>query len=187
MRKRHLLVFLAAALLLVAFSSCQVNTPAPPTIEMSQVTRSTAATAQAELNLLQNEAWLLEQDLDANFSDHYVGMTVHTYPSLKVIVYLTNASKSELQPFVKNAALFDAIEVREEAISRQSLRATRETFKTELDNVGVTHTTEIKMEPARLLVYVYDAAEAKELLSAAGFSIPENVELIEAETLPGGG
>ncbi|MEL7626762.1 MAG: hypothetical protein AAGU15_07875 [Anaerolineaceae bacterium] len=187
MPKRHLLVILAMATLLAVFAGCQVVNAPQPAPDISQATRSAAATAQAERNFLQNEAWLLEQDLDANFSDHYVGMQIEAYPEFKAIVYLTDASKADLEPFVDDSTLFDAIEVREEAISRQTIRETREALKAELDEVGIEHTTEIKMEPARLIVYVYDAVNAQELLNSAGYSVPENIEFVESETLPGGG
>ena len=88
---------------------------------------------------------------------------------------------------MEDPALFEVIEVREEAISRQSLRATRETFKTEMEKAGVTFTTGIKMEPARLQVYVYDIPEAQDKLKAAGVAIPEHVEFVQMENLPEGG
>jgi len=63
----------------------------------------------------------------------------------------------------------------------------RELFKAEMDKAGVTYTTGIKMEPARLQVYVYDISEAQEKLKAAGVSIPEHVEFVQMENLPEGG
>ena len=188
MPKRNNLIVLAMVILLtVVFSSCQPisNTQAPE--QVNQATRSAAATAQAQLNLLQIEAFELERALDEKFSEHYVGINTESYPSLKVIVYLTGASKADLAPFVEDPALFEVIEVREEAISRQSLRATRELFKAEMEKAGVTFTTGIKMEPARLQVYVYDIPEVQDQLKTAGVAIPEHVEFVQMENLPEGG
>ena len=188
MHKRNNLIVLAAVLLLaVVFSSCQPSSSTQPEGVVNQATRSAAATAQAQLNLLQIEAFELERELDENFSEHYVGINTESYPSLKVVVYLTGASKADLASFVEDPALFEVIEVREEAISRQSLRATRELFKAEMEKAGVTFTTGIKMEPARLQVYVYDIPEAQDKLNAAGVSIPEHVEFVQMENLPEGG
>ena len=188
MRKGMILAVLAALMVLAGiFSSCQPLSSTQPSEEVNQATRAAAATAQAQMNSLQIEAFELERELDENFSDHYVGINTESYPSLKVIVYLTGASKADLAPFVEDPALFEVIEVREEAISRQSLRATREAFKTEMDKVGVTYTTGIKMEPARLQVYVYNIPEAQDKLEAASVAIPENVEFVQMENLPEGG
>jgi len=77
--------------------------------------------------------------------------------------------------------------VKEEAISRQSLRKIREALKAEMDKAGMTYTTGIKMEPARLQVYVLNISEAQDQLKAAGISIPDQVELVEMEYLPEGG
>ena len=187
LKRKQLLVLAVLILLAGAFSSCLPSSSTQPAEEVSQATRSAAATAQAQLNLLQIEAFELERELDENFSDHYVGINTESYPSLKVVVYLTGASKSDLAPFVEDPALFEVIEVKDEAISRQSLRETREAFKTELDEVGVTYTTGIKMEPARLQVYVYDIPEAQDKLEAAGVAIPEHVEFVQMENLPEGG
>ena len=174
-------------LLTGALASCLPTSTTQSAEAVNQATRSAAATAQAELNLLQNEAYELEKDLDANFSEHYVGIQVESYPSLKVIVYLTGAEKTDLAPFVKDSQLYEVIEVREEAISRQELRETREILTAEMDKAGVTYTTGIKMEPARLEVYVFDIAEAQALLKVAGVAVSEHVEFIEMETLPEGG
>ncbi len=188
MPKLKITIMLAASILLIsALSSCQISSNPQPAEVVNQATRSAAATAQAEMNLLQNEAYELEKDLDANFSEHYVGIQVESYPSIKVIVYLTGAEKSDLAPFVKDSRLFEVISVKEEAISRQELRETREVLTAEMDKAGVTYTTGIKMEPARLEVYVFDIPEAQDLLKVAGVTVPEHVEFIEMETLPEGG
>ncbi len=188
MHKRKNPIVLAAVLLLaVVLSSCQPTSTSQPAGDVNQATRAAAATAQAQLNLLQIEAFELERELDENFSEHYVGIQVDSYPSLKVVVFLTGASKADLAPFVDDSSLFEVIEVREEAISRQSLRATRELFKAELDKAGVTYTTGIKMEPARLQVYVHDIPEAQDKLNTNGVSIPGHVEFVQMENLPEGG
>lgn len=188
MRKGITLAALAALLLLAGtFSSCQPISSSQPAGEVNQATRAAAATAQAQLNLLQIEAFELERELDENFSEHYVGINTESHPSLKVVVYLTGASKADLAPFVEDPALLEVIEVREEAISRRSLRETRELFKAELDEAGVTYTTGIKMEPARLQVYVYDIPEAQDKLKVAGVAIPEHVEFVQMENLPESG
>ena len=188
MRKGMTIAVLAALMVLAGtFSSCQPSSSSQTPEEVSQATRSAAATAQAQMNLLQIEAFELERELDENFSEHYVGISTESSPSLKVVVYLTGADKADLEPFVEDPSLFEVIEVREEAISRQSLRSMRELFKAEMDKAGVTYTTGIKMEPARLQVYVYDIPEAQEKLKAAGVSIPEHVEFVQMENLPEGG
>ena len=185
--KKQLTVIAVLILLAAGFSSCQPPSSTQPTNEVNQATRLAAATAQAELNLLQVEAFELERELDENFSEHYVGISTESYPALKIIIYLTGASKADLEPFVKDPALFEAIEVREESISRQFLRTIRESFKADLDKAEVTYTTAIKMEPARLQVYVYDIPEAQAKLMAAGIPIPEHVEFVQMENLPEGG
>lgn len=188
MVKRKQIIVLAILILLAGvFSGCLPSTTPQPEEQVNVATRSAAATAQAKMNLLQIEAFDLERSLDENFSEHYVGINTESYPSLKVIVYLTGATKADLVSFVQDPSLFEAIEVREEAISRQFLRETRELFKAEMDKAGVTYTTGIKMEPARLQVYVYDIPEAKDLLKAAGVSFPEHVEFVQMENLPEGG
>lgn len=188
MRKRKDLIVLAVLVLLAAiFASCQPLSSSQPTTDPAQATRSAAATAQAQMNLLQIKAFELERELDANFSEHYVGIQTESYPSLKVVVFLTGAGKDDLKPFIKDPALFDVIEVREEAISRQSLRDTRELFKAEMDKAGVTYTTAIKMEPARLQVYVKDIPEAQAKLKTAGVAVPEHIEFVQMENLPEGG
>ncbi|MGB4594653.1 MAG: hypothetical protein WBI14_01940 [Anaerolineaceae bacterium] len=177
-------VFLSFALIL---SACMPAQPTQTVEPINQATRSAAATAQAEVNVLQREAEALEKDLDANFSDHYVGMRVESYPVVKVIVYLTGASKEDLASFVKDKRLTEVIEVQEEEISRKALRETRETLKAEMDKAGVTYTTGIKMEPARLQVYVLDIPEAQARLKAANVAIPEHVEFVQMDYLPEGG
>jgi hypothetical protein len=186
-KRKQLFVFAALILLVGAFTSCQLSSSPQPAGVVNQATRSAAATAQAQLNLLQIEAFELERELDENFPGHYVGINTESYPSLKVVVYLTGATKADLAAFVKDPSLYEVIEVREESISRQSLRETRESFKAELDEVGVTYTTGIKMEPARLQVYVYDIPEAEAKLKMAGIPIPQHVEFVQMENLPEGG
>jgi len=186
-RRKQLTILAVLILLAGAFSSCLPSSTTQPTGEVSQATRSAAATAQAQMNLLQIEAFELERDLDENFPEHYVGISTESYPSLKVIVYLSGATKADLAPFVEDPNLFEVIEVREEAITRQFLRETRELLKAEMDKAGVTYTTGIKMEPARLQVYVYDIPEAQDKLKAAGVSVPEHVEFVQMENLPEGG
>jgi len=188
MNKRKIFIVLGVSiLLLVVISACQSSEPTQSITDVNQATRSAAATAQVELNQLQNEAYQLEQDLDANFSDHYVGMQVESYPGLKVIVYLTEANKTDLVGFIDNPQLFDVIEVKEEALPRKELRETRDKLMTEMDESGITYTTGIRMEPARVLVYVYDLPGAQKMLKEAGVSIPGHVEFIETDTLPEGG
>ena len=188
MRKGMILAVLAALMVLAGiFSSCQPLSSTQPSEEVNQATRAAAATAQAQLNMLQIEAFELERELDENFSEHYVGINTESYPSLKVVVYLTGATKADLAAFVNDPSLYEVIEVRAESISRQSLRETRESFKAELDEVGVTYTTGIKMEPARLQVYVYDIPDAEVKLKMAGVPIPEHVEFVQMENLPEGG
>lgn len=179
-----LLVIFSLSLVLSACMPTQTTATMEP---INQATRQAAATAQAEVNLLQDEAYALEQDLDANFSDHYVGMQVESYPVVKVIVYLTGATKADLAPFVKSAGLLEVIEVRNEETSRKALRETREALKAEMDKAGVTYTTGIKMEPARLQVYVLDIPEAEAKLAAASVPIPEHVEFVQMDYLPEGG
>lgn len=188
MRKINKFTIFGAMILLTAVLSSCLATPSSQSPEaVAEATRSVAATAQAQLNMLQIEAFELERELDENFSEHYVGINTESYPSLRVVVYLTGASKADLAPFVSDPTLFEVIEVREEAISRQFLRETRELFKAELDEVGVTYTTGIKMESARLQVYVYDIPEAEAKLKMAGVPIPEHVEFVQMENLPEGG
>ena len=79
------------------------------------------------------------------------------------------------------------IEVKEEALPRKELRETRDKLMTEMDESGITYTTGIRMEPARVLVYVYDLPGAQKMLKEAGVSIPGHVEFIETDTLPEGG
>ena len=180
-------MFVGMTLLAGLFTGCLAAPGSEAPEDVSQPTRSAAATRQAEMNLLQVAAFELERKLDENFSAHYVGVQVLSEPELKVLVYLTGADKADLEAFVEDERLFELIEVREEAVSRQSLRATREAFKAEMDEAGVTYTTGIKMEPARLQVYVFDIPEAQGRLKTAGVSIPEHVEFIEMDTLPEGG
>lgn len=185
MNKRKIFILLEVAILLAAvISGCQSSEPTQPLTDVTQAARSAAATAQAELNQLQNEAYLLEQDLDANFSDHYVGIQVESYPALKVIVYLTGANETDLVGFIDDPRLLDVIEVKEEVTSRKELRETRDRLMAEMDEAGITYTTGIKMEPARVLVYVYDLPGAQNLLKAAGVAVPGHVEFIETDTLP---
>lgn len=186
MKKQRVIIPLLI-LLAGAFTSCLSSSPTQPEEQVNQATRSAAATAQVEMNLLQVEAFELERVLDENFSEHYVGISTESFPSLKVVVYLTGASKNDLAPFVEDAGLFELIEVREEQISRQFLRTMRESFKAELDKADVTYTTGIKMEPARLQVYVNNIPEAQEKLQAAGVAIPEHIEFVQMENLPEGG
>jgi len=185
MNKRKIFIVLGVSiLLLVVISACQSSEPTQSITDVNQATRSAAATAQVELNQLQNEAYQLEQDLDANFSDHYVGIQVESYPGLKVIVYLTGANKTDLVGFIDDSKLFDVIEVKEEALPRKELRETRDRLMAEMDEAGITYTTGIRMEPARVLVYVYDLQGAQNLLKDAGVSVPGHVEFIETDTLP---
>lgn len=188
MKSTKLATFLIFVLTLTFVLSGCMPVQATQTVEpINQATRSAAATAQAEVNLLQDKAYEFEQDLDANFSDHYVGMQVESYPVVKVIVYLTGATKADLAPFVKSAGLLEVIEVRNEETSRKALRETREALKAEMDKAGVTYTTGIKMEPARLQVYVLDIPEAEAKLAAASVPIPEHVEFVQMDYLPEGG
>lgn len=180
-------LIITTMLLALVLSGCLASTAPQPTEDVNLPTRSAAATAQAEVNLLENEAYALEEDLDANFSEHYTGMLVESYPQTRVVVYLTGANKEALAPFVKDLKLFELIEVKEEALSRRALRKTREALKLEMDKAGMTYTTGIKMEPARLQVYVLNLAEAQEKLKTAGITVPEHVELIEVSYLPQGG
>lgn len=186
-RIRNLLLVGAFILFIVVLMSCLPTPTAQSPEVVSQATRSAAATAQAEINKLQAEAFTLEEDLDSSFSDHYAGILVESYPKMRVIVYLVGANKSDLAPYVTDPKLFELIEVKEEAISRQSLRKIREALKAEMDKAGMTYTTGIKMEPARLQVYVLNISEAQDQLKAAGISIPDQVELVEMEYLPEGG
>ena len=181
---RVILFVLGLSLILAGCLPAQSTQPVEP---INQATRSAAATAQAEVNELQNEAFALEEDLDTNFSDHYVGMQVESYPVVKVVVYLTGTTKEDLAQFVDDPILMEVIEVREEDISRKALRETRESLKAEMDKAGVTYTTGIKMEPARLQVYVLDIPEAEAKLKAASVAVPVHVEFIEMESLPEGG
>jgi len=187
LKRKQLTIFALLILFALTFSSCLPSSSTQPAEEVNHATRVAAATAQAQMNLLQIEAFELERELDENFSEHYVGINTESYPGLKVVVYLTGASKADLAPFVEDPALFEVIEVREEAISRQTIRATREALKAEMDKVGLTYTTGIKMEPARLEVYVFDIPEAKDKLNTAGVAIPEHVEFVQMENLPEGG
>ncbi len=188
MRKINKFTIFGAMILLTAVLSSCLATPSSQSPEaVAEATRSVAATAQAELNLLQNEAYALEEELKVNFSDHYAGIMVERFPILKVIVYLTNASKSDLAPFVKNPELFELIEVREEVISRQSLLETRKILTSEMDKAGVTYTTGIQMEPARLQIFVFSIPEAEDSLVDTGVSIPSYVEFVAANSLSDGG
>ncbi|HNY84680.1 MAG TPA: hypothetical protein PKK82_07450, partial [Anaerolineaceae bacterium] len=112
------------------------------------------------------------------------GMKVETYPSVRVIVYLTKATKQDLAKFVTDPKLLEAIEVREEAITREALREIREAFKAEMDRADVTYTTALVMEPATLEVYVTNIPEAETKLKAANVPVPEIVRFVEKETLP---
>jgi len=172
---------------MLVLNACLPMQPTATVEPVNQATRSAAATAQAEVNLLQNAAFALEETLDTEFSDHYVGMQVESYPVVKVIVYLTAAGKQDLARYVTDAKLMEVIEVREEAISRKTIRETRETLKAEMDEAGVTYTTGIKMEPARLQVYVLDIPEAQAKLKAANVAVPEHVEFVQMDYLPEGG
>lgn len=187
LRIRNLLLVGAFMLFIVVLMSCLPTPTAQSPEVVSQATRSAAATAQAEINKLQAEAFTLEEELDTSFSDHYTGILVESYPKMRVIVYLVRANKSDLAPYVTDPKLFGLIEVKEEAVSRQSLREIREALKAEMDKAGMTYTTGIKMEPARLQVYVLNISEAQDQLKAAGISIPDQVELVEMEYLPEGG
>ena len=101
-----------------------------------------------------------------------------------MIVYLTGANKTDLVGFIDTSRLFDVIEVKEEITSRKELRETRDRLMAEMDEAGITYTTGIRMEPARVLVYVYDLQGAQNLLKDAGVSVPGHVEFIETDTLP---
>jgi hypothetical protein len=186
---RKNLVGLVGFILCISFilAGC-LPTQSTATIEpVNQATRQAAATGQAEVNLLQNEAFTLEQTLNAEFSEHYVGMMVESYPVVKVIIYLTGGTKADLAQFVSDPKLMEVIEVREEAISRKALRETREALKLDMDNAGVTYTTALMMEPARLEVYVLDILGTRAMLSSRDVPIPEHVKFIQKESLPAGG
>lgn len=188
MRKGSLQLIAGVAILLaLSLAGCIQSPNSSSSDALTQPTRFAAATAQAELNLLQNEAAELETVLDEKFSEHFSGMLVESYPSLRVIVFLTDAGKEDLAAFVENPTLFGAIEVKQEGISRQALRAMREWLRAEMDKAGVKYTTEIKMEPARLRVFVFNISDAKAKLDAAGVDIPAQVEFVQADELPEGG
>lgn len=188
MNRKNLVGQMALILCLGFILSGCLLTQSTATVEpVNQATRQAAATAQAQVNLLQNESFVLEQTLDANFSEHYAGMKVESYPVVKVIIYLTGATKEDLARFVSDSKLMEVIEVREEAISRKALRETREAFKVEMDQAGVTYTTALMMEPARLEVYVLDIPGAEAKLSAKNVPTPEHVEFVQKESLPEGG
>ena len=81
LKRKQLLVLAVFILLAGAFSSCLPSSSTQPTGEVSQATRSAAATLQAQMNLLQIEAFELERELDENFSEHYVGINTESYPN----------------------------------------------------------------------------------------------------------
>lgn len=188
MNRKNLVGQMALILCLGFILSGCLPTQSTTTVDpVNQATRQAAATAQAQVNLLQNESFVLEQTLDANFSEHYAGMKFESYPVVKVIIYLTGANKADLAQFVSNPKLMEVIEVREEAVSRKALRDTREAFKVEMDQAGVTYTTALMMEPARLEVYVLDIFGTRAMLSSRDVLIPEHVEFVQKESLPEGG
>lgn len=180
-------LMMTAVSFILTVVGCLPNTVTVSEDPVNQATRQAAATAQAVTNQLQEEAFALEETLDAEFSDHYTGMKVETYPDVKVIVYLTNATKQGLARFVTDPKLLETIEVREEAITRKALREIREAFKAEMDQADVTYTTALVMEPATLEVYVTNIPEAEAKLKAANVPVPEIVRFVEKETLPTGG
>ena len=182
-RKLISLIMIAVGFILAAVG-CLPNTVTVSEDPVNQATRQAAATAQAVTNQLQEEAFALEEALDVEFSDHYTGMKVETYPSVRVIVYLTKATKQDLAKFVTDPKLLEAIEVREEAITREALREIREAFKAEMDRADVTYTTALVMEPATLEVYVTNIPEAETKLKAANVPVPEIVRFVEKETVP---
>lgn len=186
-RKILTLALFGAALFSALLAGCQTAASPEAAPQVSQATRSAASTRQAELNQVQAAAYQLEARLDEDFSDHFVGVEVVSEPQLKVMVYLKEAEIEDLTPFVEDARLLPLIEVRSDVVSRQELRLIREAFKAEMDRAGVTYTTGIKLNPARLEVYVRDLPAAREKLGEAGVAIPEHVEFVEREVLPEGG
>lgn len=183
MRKRN---FIIMALLLSAFALGACTTaPAQPGAPLTKI--QLAATAQAQLNLLQKEAYELEKTLEEKLPDKYTGMLVKSGDDVQVDVYLTNGSIEDLKPFVSDPELLKVIQVVPTEASRKAMREYREMIKAKLADLGNEITTSILMEPARLEIYTTDKGKTARLLEENQITLPTYTELIEQTVLDTGG
>jgi hypothetical protein len=190
MRKRY---FVLATLLLTAFAlgACTAGPiqPASPTQpDGGLLTKiQIAATAQAQVNLLQKEAYELEKTLEEKLPDKYTGMLVKSGDAIRVDVYLTNGSIEDLKPFVSDPELLKVIQIVPTEASRKAMREYREMIKTKLGELGTEITTSILMEPARLEIYTTDKAKTARVLEENQITLPAYTQLIEQTVLETGG
>ena len=183
MRNRTLIII---ALLLSAFAlgACTA-VPAQPGAPLTKI--QMAATAQAQLNLLQKEAYELEKVLDEKLPEKYTGMLVKSDDAVRVDVYLANGSIEDLKPFVSDPELLKVISVVPTDVSRGAMREYREMIKAKLAELGNEITTSILMEPARLEIYTTDKAKTARLLEENQIKLPAYTQLIEQTVLDTGG
>ena len=186
MRKRY---FVLVALLLTTFAlgawTAAPSQPASPSqLDGASLTKiQIAATAQAQVNLLQKEAYELEKTLDEKLPDKYTGMLVKSGDALQVDVFLTNGSIEDLKPFVSDPELLKVIQVVPIEVSRKAMREYREMIKAKLAELGTEITTSILMAPARLEIYTTDKAKTARVLQENQIVLPGYTVLIEQTVL----
>ena len=146
-----------------------------------------AATAQAQVNLLQKEAYELEKTLEEKLPDKYTGMLVKSGDTLRVDVYLNNGSIEDLKPYVADPELLKVTQVLPTEASRKEMRAYREMIKAKLAELGTEITTSILMEPARLEIYTTDKTKTARVLEENQITLPGYTVLIEQTILDTGG
>lgn len=190
MRKRSLflVIGLALALLLGACAGLpgQSGVEAPGT-DPARERIQAAATQQAVLNRLQNEAHELELTLEEKLGDKYTGMLVDANEGLSVDVYLADGSTEDLKAFVEDPELLKVIEVVPAEVSRKEMREFREGLKAKLADAGIEITTSILMDPPRLEIYTLNKAETTDFLEEQKINLPAYTKLIEQNFLDSGG
>lgn len=186
MRKRNFIIMalLLTALVLGACTAVPVQPASPAQPDTAPLTKiQIAATAQAQVNLLQKEAYELEKTLEEKLPDKYTGMLVKSGDAVQVDVYFTNGSIEDIKPFVSDPELLKVIQVVPTEVSRKAMRAYREMIKAKLAELGTEITTNILMGPARLEIYTTDKAKTARVLQENQIVLPGYTVLIEQTVL----
>lgn len=124
-------------------------------------------------------AMLTEQE-----SDSFAGLWIQNVPDYRVFIAFTENGEEKVQPYIKDQAYEELIEVKVADISLASLQEDQRKIFSDVGSLGIDLISGIDVANNRITLEVLSVDQLAPALQQAGILLPSYVQVIEVDELP---
>ncbi len=134
---------------------------------------------------LQDRIGQLNARLTAKQAETFAGLWIQHDPEFRVIVRFTRDGEKIIRPYVEGGPLQSIVEPRSAKATLARMEEAEARAAYVADSLGITADSGVDLVKNRVVLYVTDRARLVTALQATGARLPNEVDIIEVDTLMG--